>query len=324
MASTATQPPPQTQDNSKKRKLIVAVSARRAAAFAVERDRLNNEAADVARAALARKQKKQKNRAPQEAPQQEEQEEQEARDRELAAFVRAHACARAVYEGVLPRPLPCEDDDDDATAAAREDAYDAHEAARARERARICGALRRLRAAYARRALPRLHALRREAHALARLGERLRADAARVAGADHRDRGYRADLERMGDLEDQGERYDLYETGEPVPGFADLLRAADAHTLEAERLVARARALAIARGGGGADRKEDEERRLLRRRPALTFAYDAEATKQQLAEDEDAAHLLPLPGESDLDANNAESDMSEADEEEEDKKDEDA
>jgi hypothetical protein len=314
MASIATQPP---QPEQQKKRKLVAVSARRAAAFAVERDRLNAEATVVARAA-ARQQKKQK-KAPQQAPQEQEREE---RDRELAAFVRAHACARAVYEGVLPRPLQCEDDDDDATAAAREDAYDAHEAARARERACICGALRRLRAAYARRALPRLHALRREAHALARLGERLRVDAARVAGADHRDRGYRADLERMGDLEDQGERYDLYETGEPVPGFADLLRAADAHTLEAERLVARARALANARGGGAADQKEDEERRLLRRRPALTFAYDAEATKQQLEEDEDAAHLLPLPGESDLEANNAESDMSEADEDED--KDEDA
>ena len=58
---------------------------------------------------------------------------------------------------------------------------------------------RRLRAAYARRTPPRLHALRRDAHALARLGERLRVDAARVAGADHRERGYRADLERFGD-----------------------------------------------------------------------------------------------------------------------------
>jgi hypothetical protein len=258
-----------------------------------------------------------KTKEPQEPKKDEDQEDQ---DKKLAAFVRAHTCARAFYEGVLPRPLPCEDDDD-AIAAAREDAYDAHEAARARERARLRGALRRLRAAYARRAPPRLHALRRDAHALARLGERLRVDAARVAGADHRERGYRADLERFGDLQTQDDYYDLYETGAPIPGFADLLRAADAHTLEAERLVACARALAVARGDGAPDQKEDEERLLLRRRPALAFAYDAEA---KLEEDEDAAHLLPLPAESAIEDNDAETSMSEADDDDDDASAEDA
>ena len=77
-----------------------------------------------------------KTKEPQEPKKDEDQEDQ---DKKLAAFVRAHTCARAFYEGVLPRPLPCEDDDD-AIAAAREDAYDAHEAARARERARLRGA----------------------------------------------------------------------------------------------------------------------------------------------------------------------------------------
>jgi hypothetical protein len=102
MASVATQPQPTIL---KKKRKLVAVSARRAAAFAIERDRLFAEAADLARAEAKKRRKQAKNKAPQEqAPQQEEGDDQ---DKELAAFVRAHACARAVYEGVLPRPLQC-------------------------------------------------------------------------------------------------------------------------------------------------------------------------------------------------------------------------
>ena len=150
-----------------------------------------------------------------------------------------------------------------------------------------------LRAAYARRALPRLHALRREAFALARLGERLRADAARIVGPDPRERGYRPDVERRGDLQtqDDHERWDGTDDA-GAPGFADLLRAADAHLLEAERLAARARA---AFGG-------DDDARVLVRPDAEERDYDAE-------------HLVQW-GESDINDDD-ETDMSDADEEEE-------
>ena len=195
------------------KKQITAVSARRAAALAMER------------ALLSMDEKNKKDSG----------EEEE----ELGAFVRANAIARAEYAGALPRPLPCRDSDDDAVAAEREDAFEAHDAARERERALVRAALRRLRVTYARRALPRLHALRREAFALARLNERLVADAARVFGArgDPRAYGYRVALEPRGDLQTQYD-YDLWEDG--APGLSDILRAADAQLLDAERLVANA------------------------------------------------------------------------------------
>jgi hypothetical protein len=191
------------------KKQITAVSARRAAALAMER------------ALLSMDEKKDSG------------EEEE----ELGAFVRANAIARAEYAGALPRPLPCRDSDDDAVAAEREDAFEAHDAARERERALVRAALRRLRVTYARLALVRLHALRREAFALTRLNERLVADAARVFGArgDPRAYGYRVALEPRGDLQTQYD-YDLWEDG--APGLSDILRAADAQLLDAERLVA--------------------------------------------------------------------------------------
>jgi hypothetical protein len=264
---------------------IVAVSARRAAAFESARDRLNREAAEVAIAAEALRQKKKKQKQAQEPQQQEDVED----DATLGAFVRAQALERAVYEGALPRPLPCEDDDDDATAAAREDAYEAHEAAHNRERARRRGALRRLRAAYARRALPRLHVFRREAFALTRLGERLRADAARVAGDNPRGRGYRFDVKRGGDAQakDENEAWRVRDNDEATPGFADFLRVADALTLDAERLVARMHAV------GRAD-----DARLLR----------VGASDDSDEDDEDAP---PLPDESGI-SDDAETSMSEA------------
>jgi hypothetical protein len=270
------------------KKRIVAISARRAAEFERERDRLNLEAVNAAHAERQqKKQNKKKRKADNDANDDNDD------DALLGAFVRAHAYRLAAYEGQLPRPLPTRDSDDESDALAREEADEAHQSARDFERARRFAGIRRLRVAYARRALPRLHALRREAFALARLGERLRADAARIAGPDPRERGYRPDVERRGDLQtqDDNERWDDTEAG--APGFADLLRAADAHLLEAERLAARARA---AFGG-------DDDARVLVRPDAEERDYDAE-------------HLVQSCDASDLNDDD-ETDMSDADEEEE-------
>jgi hypothetical protein len=162
---------------------VVAISARRAAAFELARDRLNTEATDAAMRQQQKQKQQKKRKVVGGGVMRETAEPEEEQDALLLdAFVRAHAFKLAAYEGQLPRPLPCENSDDDALAAAREDACEAHLGARGYERDRRRAALRRLRVAYARRALPRLHALRREAFALARLGERMRADAARIVG----------------------------------------------------------------------------------------------------------------------------------------------
>ena len=285
-----------------KQKRIVAISARRAAEFERERDRLNTEAVNAAHA--ERQQKKQQ--------QQQNKKKRKADDDDtnddalLGAFVRAHAYHLAAYEGQLPRPLPCDDDDDSDTAAAREDAFEAHLDARSRERARRRAALRRLRVAYARRALPRLHALRREAFALARLGERMRADAARIAGEAPGGRGYRFDVEPGGDLQAQYDHQEYRLNDDDMPGFADLLRAADAHTLGAERLVARARAVL----------KEDASDARVLVRPLLATttptatAGSGEQLKEDAADIEEALERLPpLPCESEI-SDDDESDMS--------------
>ena len=283
---------PEEEEKAPKKR-IVAISARRAAEFERERDRLNLEAVNAAHA--ERQQKKQQQQQNKKKRKAGDQTDDDANDKDalLGAFVRAHAYHLAAYEGQLPRPLPCDDDNDSDTAAAREDAFEAHLDARSRERARRRAALRRLRVAYARRALPRLHALRREAFALARLGERLRADAARIAGPDPRERGYRPDIERRGDLQTQDDQERWDDTDACAPGFADLLRAADAHLLGAERLVARGRA---AFGG-------DDDARVLVRPDAEERDYDAE-------------HLVQSCDASDLNDDD-ETDMSDADEEEE-------
>jgi hypothetical protein len=273
------------EEKAPTKKRIVAISARRAAEFERERDRLNLEAVNAAHAERQQKKQNKKRKADDDT--------NDNDDALLGAFVRAHAYRLAAYEGQLPRPLPTRDSDDDSDALAREEADEAHQGARDFERARRFAGIRRLRVAYARRALPRLHALRREAFALARLGERLRADAARIAGPDPRERGYRPDVERRGDLQtqDDNERWDDTEAG--APGFADLLRAADAHLLEAERLAARARS---AFGG-------DDDARVLVRPDAEERDYDAE-------------HLVQSCDASDLNDDD-ETDMSDADEEEE-------
>jgi hypothetical protein len=270
----------------RKQKKIVAVSARRAAAFERERDRLNTEATNAAVA--ERRQKRKRDADP---------------DALLDAFVRAHAYKRAAYEGQLPRPLPCDDDDDSDTAAAREDAFEAHLDARGRDRDRRRAALRHLRVAYARCALPRLHALRREAFALARLGERMRADAARIAGEAPGGRGYRFDVEPGGDLQAQCDHQEYRLNDDDMPGFADLLRAADAHTLGAERLVARARA--VLKDGDVSD-----ARVLVR-----PLVAGEQQQKQEAADEEALERLPPLPCESEI-SDDDESDMSEAEEEE--------
>ena len=135
---------------------------------------------------------------------------------------------------------------------------------------------------------PRLHALRREAFALARLAERLRADAARVAGPDPRCAGYRFDVERHGDLHTQDDHHLLWGSDALPVGFADLLRAADAHTLEAERLVARA----------FGEKGTEEDVLLLDPMP--------------ITEPDPLALRAPLPCESDIEDDD-ESDMSDAD-----------
>jgi hypothetical protein len=184
--------------------------------------------------------------------------------------------------------------------AAREDAFEAHLDARSRERARRRAALRRLRVAYARRALPRLHALRREAFALARLGERMRADAARIAGEAPGGRGYRFDVEPGGDLQAQYDHQEYRLNDDDMPGFADLLRAADAHTLGAERLVARARA---------AFKEDASDARVLVRPPLLRVAA-SELKEDAGADIEEALERLPpLPCESEI-SDDDESDMS--------------
>jgi hypothetical protein len=288
---------------------VVAVSARRAAAFELARDRLNTEATDAAITRQLKKQQQQKNKRKAAAEPQEE--EEDSTRVHLDKFVRAHAYKLAAYEGQLPRPLPCEDSDDDALAAEREDAFGAHLVERSYERDRRRAALRRLRVAYARRALPRLHALRREAFALARLGEHMRADAARIVGETPGARGYRFDVEFGGDLQAQCDHQHEYRTNEDeMPGFADLLRAADAHTLAAERLVARARA---ALDGNVSDA------RVLVVHAASSSVEGEERKGDDGAEEEDqeeALERLPaLPCESEI-SDDDESDMSEKDEDE--------
>jgi hypothetical protein len=299
MASVATQQPPpplptpinkedeNEEDNNmpkkEPKKRIVAISARRAAEFERERDRLNAEATDAALAEL--RQKKQKKRKAG------DQTSDDSNDALLGAFVRAHAYRLAVYEGQLPRPLPTRDSDDESDTLAREEADEEHQSERDFERARRFAGIRRLHVAYARRALPRLHALRREAFALARLGERLRVDAARIVGPDPRERGYRPDVERRGDLQTQDDQERWDDTDAGAPGFADLLRAADAHLLGAERFVARGRAVF-----GG-----DDDARVLVRPDAEERDYDAD-------------HLFQWD-ESDINDED-ETDMSDADEEE--------
>jgi hypothetical protein len=253
------------EDNMPKKepkKRIVAISARRAAEFERERDRLNAEATDAALADLRQK-KKQANGKKRKADQSDDD------ALLLGAFVRAHAYRLAAYEGQLPRPLPTRDSDDESDTLAREEADELHQTERNFERHRRLAGIRRLRIAYARRALPRLHALRREAFALARLGERARVDAARIVGPDPRERGYRPDVERRGDLQTQDDHEQWRERdadAEVAPGFADLLRAADAHLLKAERLVARGRA---AFGG-------DDDARMLVRPDADEWDYAAD------------------------------------------------
>ena len=287
---------------------VVAVSARRAAAFELARDRLNTEATDAAITRQLKKQQQQKNKNKRKASAEPQEEEDEDH---LDKFVRAHAFKLAAYEGQLPRPLPCEDSDDDALAAEREDAFGAHLVERSYERDRRRAALRRLRVAYARRALQRLHALRREAFALARLGEHMRADAARIVGETPGARGYRFDVEFGGDLQAQCDHQHEYRTNEDeMPGFADLLRAADAHTLAAERLVARARA--------ALDGNVSDARVLVVH--AASSSVEGEGRKgDDGAEEEDqeeALERLPaLPCESEI-SDDDESDMSEKDEEE--------
>jgi hypothetical protein len=289
--------------------VVVAVSARRAAAFELARDRLNTEATEAAITRQLKKQQQQKNKNKRKASAEPQEEEDEDH---LDKFVRAHAFKLAAYEGQLPRPLPCEDSDDDALAAEREDAFGAHLVERSYERDRRRAALRRLRVAYARRALPRLHALRREAFALARLGEHMRADAARIVGETPGARGYRFDVEFGGDLQAQCDHQHEYRTNEDeMPGFADLLRAADAHTLAAERLVARARA---ALDGNVSDA------RVLVVHAASSSVEGEERKGDDGAEEEDqeeALERLPaLPCESEI-SDDDESDMSEKDEDDE-------
>ena len=291
--------------------VVTAVSARRAAAFELARDRLNTEATNAAITRQLKKQQQQKNKNKRKASA-EPQEEEEDEDH-LDKFVRAHAYKLAAYEGQLPRPLPCEDSDDDALAAEREDAFGAHLVERSYERDRRRAALRRLRVAYARRALPRLHALRREAFALARLGEHMRADAARIVGETPGARGYRFDVEFGGELQAQCDHQHEYRTNEDeMPGFADLLRAADAHTLAAERLVARARA---ALDGNVSDA------RVLVVHAASSSVEGEERKGDDGAEEEDqeeALERLPaLPCESEI-SDDDESDMSEKDDDDED------
>jgi hypothetical protein len=193
--------------------------------------------------------------------------------------------------------------DDDTLAAAREDACEAHLGARGRERDRRRAALRRLRVAYARRALPRLHALRREAFALARLGERMRADAACIVGETPGGRGYQFDIEHGGDRQAQYDHQDWRVPDEDMPGFVDLLLAADAHTLGAERLVARAR---VALDGDVSDAR-------VLVRPAVV-----EGDCEEAADQEEALERLPsLPCESDI-SDDDESDLSDGAEEVED------
>ena len=294
--------------------VVTAVSARRAAAFELARDRLNTEATDAAITRQLKKQQQQKNKNKRKASAEPQEEEEEDSTRvHLDKFVRAHAYKLAAYEGQLPRPLPCEDSDDDALAAEREDAFGAHLVERSYERDRRRAALRRLRVSYARRALPRLHALRREAFALARLGEHMRADAARIVGETPGARGYRFDVEFGGDLQAQCDHQHEYRTNEDeMPGFADLLRAADAHTLAAERLVARARA---ALDGNVSDA------RVLVVHAASSSVEGEERKGDDGAEEEDqeeALERLPaLPCESEI-SDDDESDMSEKDDEEDD------
>ena len=294
--------------------VVVAVSARRAAAFELARDRLNTEATEAAITRQLKKQQQKKNKRKAAAEPQEEEDDSRVH---LDKFVRAHAFKLAAYEGQLPRPLPCEDSDDDALAAEREDAFGAHLVERSYERDRRRAALRRLRVAYARRALPRLHALRREAFALARLGEHMRADAARIVGETPGARGYRFDVEFGGDLQAQCDHQHEYRTNEDeMPGFADLLRAADAHTLAAERLVARARA--------ALDGNVSDARVLVVH--AASSSVEGEGRKgDDGAEEEDqeeALERLPaLPCESEI-SDDDESDMSEKDDEDEDEDDE--
>ena len=290
--------------------VVVAVSARRAAAFELARDRLNTEATDAAITRQLKKQQQQKNKRKAAAEPQEE--EEDSTRVHLDKFVRAHAYKLAAYEGQLPRPLPCEDSDDDALAAEREDAFGAHLVERSYERDRRRAALRRLRVAYARRALPRLHALRREAFALARLGEHMRADAARIVGETPGARGYRFDVEFGGDLQAQCDHQHEYRTNEDeMPGFADLLRAADAHTLAAERLVARARA--------ALDGNVSDARVLVVHAASSSVKEGEERKGDDGAEEEDqeeALERLPaLPCESEI-SDDDESDMSEKDEDE--------
>ena len=292
---------------------VVAVSARRAAAFELARDRLNTEATNAAiTRQLKKQQQQQKNKKRKASAEPQEEEEEDSTRVHLDKFVRAHAYKLAAYEGQLPRPLPCEDSDDDALAAEREDAFGAHLVERSYERDRRRAALRRLRVAYARRALPRLHALRREAFALARLGEHMRADAARIVGETPGARGYRFDVEFGGDLQAQCDHQHEYRTNEDeMPGFADLLRAADAHTLAAERLVARARA---ALDGNVSDA------RVLVVHAASSSVEGVERKGDDGAEEEDqeeALERLPaLPCESEI-SDDDESDMSEKDDEDE-------
>ena len=292
--------------------VVVAVSARRAAAFELARDRLNTEATDAAITRQLKKQQQQKNKKRKASAEPQEDEEEDSTRVHLDKFVRAHAYKLAAYEGQLPRPLPCEDSDDDALAAEREDAFGAHLVERSYERDRRRAALRRLRVAYARRALPRLHALRREAFALARLGEHMRADAARIVGETPGARGYRFDVEFGGDLQAQCDHQHEYRTNEDeMPGFADLLRAADAHTLAAERLVARARA---ALDGDVSDA------RVLVVHAASSSVVGVGRKGDDGAEEEDqeeALERLPaLPCESEISADD-ESDMSEKDDDDE-------
>ena len=135
--------------------VVVAVSARRAAAFELARDRLNTEATDAAITRQLKKQQQQTNKNKRKAAAEPQEEEEDSARVHLDKFVRAHAYKLAAYEGQLPRPLPCEDSDDDALAAEREDAFGAHLVERSYERDRRRAALRRLSVDYARRALPR-------------------------------------------------------------------------------------------------------------------------------------------------------------------------
>jgi hypothetical protein len=279
---------PEEEEKAPKKR-IVAISARRAAEFERERDRLNLEAVNAAHAERQQKKHQQNKKRTGKAG---DQSDDTNDDTLLGAFVRAHAYRLAAYEGQLPRPLPTRDSDDESDTLAREEADEEHQSERDFERARRFAGIRRLRIAYARRALPRLHALRREAFALARLGERLRVDAARIVGPDPRERGYRPDVERRGDLQTQDDQERWDDTDACAPGFADLLRAADAHLLGAERLVARGRAVF-----GG-----DDDARVLVRPDAEELDYDAD-------------HLFQWD-ESDINDED-ETDMSDADEEEE-------